>query len=95
MSHWAFDPQAATVAPPPAPARTVELRHWLGTHSGTSLTVWPRSTLAGRHAELRDRINIAIYTGDASINLRPTIAEAQALIDALRWALEPQREGAA
>ncbi len=38
------------------------------------------------------RLTLVIYTGAASIHLRPTAAEARELIAALQWALEPAEQ---
>ena len=75
--------------------RSINVSHWLGGpadfgNDGTDITVWPLGEGANRHAELADRLSIAMHTGNASLSLKPTAAEARALIAALQWALEPE-----
>ena len=74
------------------PQRTVSISSWTApAEQAADFTVWPahdRSTGGWKaEAALNGRLSLAIYMGVASVSLRPTIAEAHALIEALEWAI--------
>ena len=51
------------------------------------VTAFPLSTGADRHPELQNRLSLSIDCGAATVHLRPTAAEARALIEMLEWAI--------
>ncbi len=63
-----------------------------------SVTITPRHSYQGNAdatvftPDDDGRLTLVIYTGAASIHLRPTAAEARELIAALQWALEPAEQ---
>lgn len=67
--------------------RNVGFRSCLGDAAHSDMTIWP-VTYSSEHKELLNRMTVVLYTGTATIHLRPTPAEARALIDALQWALD-------
>ena len=67
----------------------VDVSHWCDpSQRAATLIIWPLDDGGARHAELRGRLTLAIDTGAASVSLKPTAAEARALIAALQHALD-------
>lgn len=74
----------ATLHPP------VTFSHWTEpTQTSAEITTFALDTGADRHRMLSGRMCLAISAGVATVHLRPTAAEARALIAAIEWALEP------
>lgn len=71
------------------PQRSTSVSNWTAPRqTAAEFTVWPAYERADPNlVDLRDRISVAIYVGAAAISLRPTIAEATALVEALEWAI--------
>lgn len=75
--------------------RTAQVSHWLyPTERAAEITVWPLSDGATLHEELMGRLSVSIDCGVASVSLRPTAAEARAIIEALQWALASEEDRA-
>lgn len=73
-----------------APQRNIAVSSWLEPDKrAAEITVWPftQREAPELHRSLRDRVTLAVYIGAATVQLRPTIAEAHALIEALEWAI--------
>ncbi len=73
-----------------APQRNVAVSSWIEPdRRAAEFTVWPTSQRADTELDraLRGRLSLAIELASASVQLRPTIAEATALIEALEWAV--------
>lgn len=73
-----------------APQRNVAVSSWIEPDkSAAEITVWPFTQREDPelHRSLRDRLALAFYIGAATVQLRPTLAEATALIEALEWAI--------
>lgn len=73
-----------------APQRTATVSSWLETdRRAANFTLWPAYSRDDTelNRSLRGRISLAIDIASASVQLRPTIAEATALIEALEWAV--------
>jgi hypothetical protein len=68
--------------------RSVNITHWISGENVASVTVWPFGEGRDRHPELAERMTVALYTGACNVSLKPTAAEARALIEALQWALQ-------
>ena len=65
------------------------ISHWCKPEQeAAKLIIWPLGDSAERHPELRDRLSITLEVGVANVHLKPTAAEARALIAALQDALD-------
>ena len=73
--------------------RSVAISHWLKGEP-CNVTIWPLSEGKDRHVELDGRLTIFICSGICTCDIRPTAAEARALIELLQWALEAEQEAA-
>jgi hypothetical protein len=74
----------------PLPQRSVSIWSWTDTFTrAAEVTAWAASKRDDPDVspDLRGRMSLAVYVGAATVHLRPTIAEATALIEALEWAV--------
>lgn len=70
-------------------SRTIPISGWLRPDTtAAEIDVWPMNWRATEHAEMAGRMTIGLSTGVANLHIRPTRAEALALISALQWAIE-------
>lgn len=72
------------------PQRRTSISRWTKpSEQAAEFTVWPAHDRDDIEIDrdMRGRISLAISTGEAYLSLRPTAAEARALIEALEWAL--------
>lgn len=73
------------------PQHSVAISQWTRPgEQAADITVWPAHERDDPQVsrDMRGRLSIAIYSGASCTSLRPTAAEARALIDALQWALD-------
>ena len=73
-----------------AAQRTTTVSSWIEPdRRAAEFTVWPASPRADTELDrsLRERLSLAIHLASATVQLRPTLAEATALIEALEWAV--------
>lgn len=72
------------------PQRSTSISNWTNpSEQAAEFTVWPAHARNDIEIDrnMRGRLSISIYSGAARLSVRPTAAEARALIDALEWAL--------
>lgn len=77
------------------PQRSTSISQWTSpSERAADITVWPAHS-RGQDSEIdrlmRGRLSLAIDCGAATVSLRPTAAEARALIEVLEWALSAEQ----
>lgn len=78
-----------SAADSPRDQRSVSVSHWLRPDdTDCEVTAWKVGYGAERHPELAGRVSLNFQSGSASLSIRPTRAEAFALLTLLEWALD-------